>query len=49
MIMLNEVKVGFFVIVVIVVFYWGYKFIMGKNVLFKFNIYKVYYLKVDCM
>ena len=47
--MSNEVKVGLLAIVAIAVSYWGYKFIMGKNVLLKSNTYKVYYPKVDRM
>ncbi len=47
--MSNEVKVGILAIVAIALSYWGYKFIMGKNVLLKSNIYKVYYPRVDRM
>ncbi|MEQ8703740.1 MAG: MlaD family protein [Phaeodactylibacter sp.] len=47
--MSNEVKVGLLAIAAIAVSYWGYKFIMGKNVLLKSNTYKVYYPKVDRM
>lgn len=47
--MSNEVKVGLLAIIAIAVSYWGYKFIMGNNVLLKSNTYKVYYPKVDRM
>ncbi len=49
MTMSKEVKVGLLAIVAIAVSYWGYKFIMGKNVLLKSNTYKVYYQQVDRM
>ncbi|MCB0570679.1 MAG: MCE family protein [Phaeodactylibacter sp.] len=45
--MSNEVKVGILAIAAIVLSIWGFKFIMGKNVLIKSNIYKVYYNNVD--
>jgi phospholipid/cholesterol/gamma-HCH transport system substrate-binding protein len=47
--MSNEVKVGILAIVAIAVSFWGYKFIMGKNVLLKSNTYKAYYKNVDRM
>ena len=47
--MSNEVKVGLLAIIAIAVSYWGYNFIIGKNVLLKSNTYKVYYPKVDRM
>lgn len=45
--MSNEVKVGLLAVVAIALSFWGYKFIIGKNVLLKSNIYKVYYPNVD--
>ena len=47
--MSNEVKVGILAIVAVAVSFWGYKFIMGKNVLLKSNTYKAYYKNVDRM
>jgi phospholipid/cholesterol/gamma-HCH transport system substrate-binding protein len=47
--MSNEVKVGLLAVVAIALSFWGYKFIMGKNVLLKSNLYKVYYPNVDRM
>jgi len=47
--MSNEVKVGILAVVAIALSYWGYKFIMGNNVLLKSNTYKVYYQKVGRM
>ncbi|TXB66484.1 MCE family protein [Phaeodactylibacter luteus] len=47
--MSNEVKVGILAIVALAVSYWGYKFILGSNVLLKSNTYTVYYPQVDRM
>jgi phospholipid/cholesterol/gamma-HCH transport system substrate-binding protein len=47
--MSNEVKIGILAIVAIAVSFWGYKFIMGKNVLQKSNTYAVYYPHVGRM
>ncbi|NBC07020.1 MAG: MCE family protein [Bacteroidetes bacterium] len=47
--MSNEVKVGILAVVAIAVSYWGYKFILGNNVLLKSNTYEVYYPKVGRM
>ena len=45
--MSNEVKIGLLAIVAIALSFWGYKFILGKNMLVKSNIFKVYYENVD--
>ena len=45
--MSNEIKVGLLAIVATALAFWGYKFIMGNNVLLKSNTYKVYYNGVD--
>lgn len=45
----NEVKVALLAIVAIALSYWGYKFILGKNVLKDSNIYYVEYQDVDLM
>ena len=47
--MSNEVKIGLLAIVAIAVSFWGYKFILGKNILSKSNSYKAYYERVDRM
>ncbi|MCB0553857.1 MAG: MCE family protein [Phaeodactylibacter sp.] len=47
--MSNEVKVGLLAVVATVLSIWGFKFIMGKNLLVKSNTYKVYYPNVDRM
>jgi phospholipid/cholesterol/gamma-HCH transport system substrate-binding protein len=47
--MSNEIKVGILAVVAIAVSYWGYKFILGSNVLLKSNTYEVYYPKVGRM
>lgn len=47
--MKNEVKIGILAIVTIALSLWGYKFILGKNMLVKSNIYKVIYQSVDGM
>ncbi|GJM32951.1 MAG: mammalian cell entry protein [Saprospiraceae bacterium] len=44
--MSNEVKIGLLAIVTIALSFWGYKFILGKNVLTKSNNYKVLYENV---
>lgn len=41
--MSNEVKIGILAIAAIALSFWGYKFILGKNMLVKSNIYKVIY------
>lgn len=45
--MSNEVKIGILAIVAIALSFWGYKFILGQNILVKSNTYKVYYDNVD--
>lgn len=45
--MSNEVKVALLAIVAIALFYWGYKFVRGKNVLSSSIIYYVEYDNVD--
>lgn len=45
--MSNEVKIGILALVAIGLSFWGYKFILGKNVLVKSNIYKIMYDQVD--
>lgn len=47
--MSNEVKVGILALMTIAVSFWGYKFILGKNILLKSNVYKVYYPDVNQM
>ena len=41
--MRNEVKIGILAIVSMALSFWGYKFILGKNMLAQSNFYKVYY------
>lgn len=45
----NEVKVALLAIMAIALSFWGYKFILGKNVLKDSNIYYVEYQDVDLM
>lgn len=45
----NEVKVAILAIVAIALSYWGYKFILGKNILKDSNLYYVEYKDVDLM
>ncbi len=45
--MSNEVKIGLLAIVTIALAFWGYKFILGKNLLVKSNTYQVLYENVD--
>lgn len=47
--MSNEVKIGILAIVTIALSLWGYKFILGSNMLVKSNIYKVIYERVEGM
>jgi phospholipid/cholesterol/gamma-HCH transport system substrate-binding protein len=47
--MSNEVKIGILAIVTIALSFWGYKFILGKNMLVKTNMYKVIYQEVEGM
>lgn len=41
--MSNEIKIGILAIVTIAVAFWGYKFIIGNNILVKTNSYQVLY------
>lgn len=45
--MSNEVKIGILTIVAIALSFWGYKFILGQNILIKSNTLKVYYEEVN--
>lgn len=45
--MSNEVKIALLAIAAIGLSYWGYKFILGKNVLVNSNVYYVEYEDVD--
>ncbi len=45
--MSNEVKIALLAIAALALSYWGYKFIIGKNVLVKSNLYYVEYPDVD--
>lgn len=47
--MSNETKVGILAIVAIALSYWGYKFIMGKNVLMNSNVYYAEYEDVNML
>ncbi|MCB0550827.1 MAG: MCE family protein [Phaeodactylibacter sp.] len=47
--MSNEVKVGILAVVAIALSVWGYKFILGNNILLKSNTYKVFYPNIDRM
>ena len=44
--MSNEIKIGILATVAIALSYWGYKFILGSNVLKDSNIYYIYYRDV---
>lgn len=43
----KEVKIGLLALVAVALSIWGYKFIMGKNLLVKSNMYQVIYPTVD--
>jgi len=43
----KEVKIGLLALVAIALSFWGYKFILGKNLLVKSNYYQVVYATVD--
>lgn len=45
--MSNEVKVALLAIAAFVLFYWGYRFVRGKNILSTSNIYYVEYNNID--
>lgn len=45
--MSNEVKIAILAIVAVALGFWGYKFILGKNILVKSNTYYVEYPDVD--
>lgn len=45
--MSNEVKIAILAIAAIALSFWGYKFILGKNLLIKSNIFYVEYPQVD--
>ena len=45
--MSNEIKIGILAIAAIALSYWGYKFVIGKNVLVQSNVYEAYYPQVD--
>ncbi|MEN0006259.1 MAG: MlaD family protein [Bacteroidota bacterium] len=45
--MSNEAKIGILAAVAIALTFWGYKFILGKNVLLKSNVFYVVYEDVD--
>ena len=45
--MSNETKIGLLAIIAIALSIWGYKFVRGKNILVKSNIYFVEYTDVD--
>lgn len=47
--MSNEVKIGILAVVALALSFWGYKFILGKNLLVKSNIYKVVYNTTEGM
>ncbi len=47
--MSNEVKIGLLGLVALTLSFWGYKFIMGKNLLVKSNVYKVLYERTEGM
>jgi len=47
--MSNEIKVALLAIAAIALSYWGFKFIIGKNVLKNSNIYYVEYQDIDLM
>ena len=43
----KEIKIGILAIVVVAILYWGYKFLIGKNVLSDSSTYKIVYHHVD--
>lgn len=43
----KEIKIGLLALVAVALSIWGYKFIMGKNLLVKSNMYQVIYPTVD--
>ena len=45
--MAKEIKIGLLAIISVALVYWGYKFILGKNILFKSNFYNVLYEDVQ--
>ena len=45
--MSNEVKIGLLAVVTIALSFWGYQFILGKNILVKSNTYYVVYSDVE--
>jgi phospholipid/cholesterol/gamma-HCH transport system substrate-binding protein len=45
--MAKEIKIGILVIVAIALSFWGYKFILGSNILVQSNSYKVLYEDVE--
>lgn len=45
--MSNEAKIGILAVVAIALTFWGYKFVIGKNILLKSNVYYVVYENVD--
>lgn len=47
--MSNEVKIGILAVAALALSFWGYKFIMGKNLLVKSNVYKVVYNTTEGM
>ncbi len=47
--MSNEVKIGLLTIIAIALGFWGYKFILGQNMLVKSNVYYIEYSDVDGM
>lgn len=47
--MSNEVKIGLLALITLGLSYWGYKFIIGSNILSKSNLYYVEYEDVDRM
>lgn len=47
--MSSEVKIGILAVVTLAVSLWGYKFIMGRNILRSSNLYYVEYASVDLL
>lgn len=45
--MSNETKIGILAVVAIALSFWGYKFIMGKNILMKSNVYYAEYANIQ--
>ena len=43
----REIKIGLLAILVIVILFWGYKFLKGKNVFDDSDTYKIVYEYVD--